>query len=137
MPQFTVEVSWFEIFCTAMWGLFILVGLRMGWSYESVSPSVAVAVGTTSSDVPKDESDSGSSGVPGEKVSFGDVDPVESDLGYDPGDYSPGPSSDECPFAHEDRKEYLWHLNEEVQSWDRYQAELREQASMAANDSSQ
>jgi hypothetical protein len=31
-------------------------------------------------------------------------------------------------------KEFLWHLNEEVQSWDRYQAELREQASMAAND---
>ena len=135
MPQFTVEVRRFEIFCTAMWGLLILVGLRMGRSYGSVSPPVAVAAGTTSSDVPKDESDSGSSGVPGEKVPPGDVGPAESDLGYELGDYSPGPSSDECPFAHEDRKEYLWHLNEEVQSWDRYQAELREQASMAANDS--
>ena len=40
-----------------------------------------------------------------------------SDLGYEPGDYSPGPSSDECPLAYEERKEYLWHLNEEVQSW--------------------
>jgi hypothetical protein len=130
----TVEASWFEIFCATVWGLFVLVGFRMVRLYGSVNPQVAVAVGTTPSDDPKDESDSGSSGVSGEEVPSGDVGPGESDLGFEPGDYSPGPSSDECPFAYEDRKEFLWHLNEEVQSWDRYQAELREQASMAAND---
>jgi hypothetical protein len=135
MPQFTVEVGWFEIFCTAVWGLFILVGLRMGRSYGSVDPPVVVAVGTTPSDDPRrDESDSGPSGVPGEVVPSGDGGPGGSDCGFEPGDYSPGPSSDECPFAYEDRRELLWHLNEEVQAWDRYQAELREQALMAAND---
>jgi hypothetical protein len=75
MPQFTVEVSWFEIFRIAMWWLSILVSFRMGQSYGSASPPVAVAAEKTSSDVPKDESDSGSSGNSGEKVPFGDDGP--------------------------------------------------------------
>ena len=134
MPTFTVEVSWFEILGTAMWGLFFLVGFHMGRWYESAGPSVAAVVETASSAVPSNEGESVPSEVPEEQASVGGADVVEEDLGYDPGDYSPGPSSDECPFAYEERKEYLWHLNEEVKAWDRYQAELREQASMAAED---
>ena len=134
MPRFTVEASWFEIFGATMWGLLVLVGFRMARWYGSANPQVAVAVGTIPSDDPRDESDSGPSGVPGEEVPSGDDGPGGSDCGYEPGDYSPGPSSDECPFAYEDRQDYLWHMREEVQAWESYQAELREQALMAAND---
>ena len=96
---------------------------------------MAVATVATQSEDPRDEIDSGPSGVPGVAIPSGDDGSGGSDCGYEPGSYSPGPSSDECPFAYEDRKELLWHLNEEVQAWDRHQAELREQALMAANDS--
>jgi len=135
MPRFTVEASWFEIFGAAVWGLFVFVGFRMVRLYGSASPRVVVATVATQSEDPRDEIDSGLSGVPAEVIPSGDDGSGGSDCGYEPGSYSPGPSSDECPFAYEDRKELLWHLNEEVQAWDRYQAELREQALMAANDS--
>ena len=88
MPQFTVEVSWFEIFRIAMWRLSILVSFRMGQSYGSASPPVAVAAETTSSDTPKDESDSGSSGNSGEKVPFGDDGPRAT-----------SPSGSDAPFG--------------------------------------
>ena len=134
MPTFTVEVSWFEIFGAVMWGLFFFMGFHMGRRYESAGPSVAAVVETASSAVPSNEGDSVPSEVPEGKASVGDAVSDEPDLGYEPGDYSPGASSDESPFAYAERKEYLWHLNEEVKAWDRYQAELREQASMAAED---
>jgi hypothetical protein len=134
MPRFTVEASWFEIFSAAVWGLLVFMGFRMVRLYGSASPRVAVATVATQSEDPRDEIDSGPSGVPGEEIPSGDDGSNGSDFGYEPGSYSPGPSSDECPFAYEDRKDLLWHFNEEVQAWDRYQAELREQALMAAND---
>ena len=64
------------------------MGFRMGQSYGSASPLVAVAAETTSSDVPKDESDSGSSGDSGEKVPSGDdgpraTNPSGSDVPFD------------------------------------------------------
>jgi hypothetical protein len=126
MPRFTVEASWLEIFSAAVWGLLVFTGFRVTRLYGSASPQVAVATVATQTEDPRDEIDSGPSGVPGEKVPSGDDGPGESDCGYEPGAYSPGPSSDECPFAYEDRKDCLWHLREEVQAWDRYQAELRE-----------
>ena len=134
MPTFTVEISWFEIFGAIMWGLFFLVGFHMGRWYESVSSSVAAVVETTPSAVPRDGGDSVPSEVPEGRDSVGDADPDESDLGYEPGDYSPGPSSDECPFEYEDRKAYLRILQDEVRGFEEYEAWLREQAAMAAND---
>jgi hypothetical protein len=135
MPRLTVESSWFEIFSAAVWGLLVFTGFRVARLYGSASPQVAVATVATQTEDPRDEIDSGPSGVSGEAIPSGDDGSGESDCGYEPGSYSPGPSSDECPFAYEDRTELLWHMNEEVQAWDRYQAELREQALMAANDS--
>ena len=92
MPQFTVEASWFKIFRIAMWWLSILVSFRMGQSYGSASPPVAVAAEKTSSDDSKDKSDSGSSENSGEQVPFREDGPRAtnhsgSDVPF--GDYAP------------------------------------------------
>jgi hypothetical protein len=95
---------------------------------------VAVVDAGTQTEDPRDEVDEGPPGAPAEVVPSGDVGSGESDCGYEPGMYSPEPSSDECPFAYEEYEELLWHWREDAKAWDRYQAELREQALMAAND---
>jgi ribosome modulation factor len=135
MPRLTVEANWFEIFSAAVWGLLVFMGFRMVRLYGSASPRVAVVDAATQTEDPRDEVDEGPPGAPAEVVPSGDAGSGESDCGYEPGmGYSSGPSSDECPFEYEDRKELLWHWREEAKAWDRYQAELREQAMMAASD---
>ena len=134
MPRLTVEASWFEIFSAAVWGFLVFMGFRMVRVYGSASTRVAVVDAATQTEDPRDVIDLGTSSAPAEVVPSGDAGSGVSDCGYEPGMYSAGPSSDECPFAYEDYKELLWHWGEDIKAWDRYQAELREQALMAAND---